>query len=80
MLDELSTHHGIYSATCVRWICESQRPMAILKDPAFLKLMKTGRPGAWIPSLSTITRALEKTYEQAKAKIMMKLQVSETCA
>ncbi|KAK7007068.1 hypothetical protein R3P38DRAFT_3325551 [Favolaschia claudopus] len=40
----------------VRWVSESLRPFAITKDRGYRRLMKSGRPLAFIPSPSTIAR------------------------
>ncbi|KAK6974469.1 hypothetical protein R3P38DRAFT_2584231, partial [Favolaschia claudopus] len=45
-----------YSAEHVRWVSESLRPFAITKDRGYRRLMKSGRPLAFIPSPSTIAR------------------------
>ncbi|KAF8161868.1 hypothetical protein BJ912DRAFT_1069166 [Pholiota molesta] len=37
-------------AEIVRWVAESMRPFEIVKDRGFLSLMKTGRPGYYVPS------------------------------
>ncbi|KAJ7149382.1 hypothetical protein C8R43DRAFT_887891, partial [Mycena crocata] len=34
----------------VRWVSESLRPFAIAKDRGYRRLMKSGRPSAYIPS------------------------------
>ena len=43
----------------VRWVSESNRPFNIVEDWGFQSLMKTGRPGHYLPSPSTISRARE---------------------
>jgi hypothetical protein len=40
----------------VRWIAESKRPFAIVEDPGFIVLMKTGRLHLYLPSTKTLSR------------------------
>ncbi|KAF9047975.1 hypothetical protein BDZ89DRAFT_941428 [Hymenopellis radicata] len=43
-------------AECARWCAENYRPFKIVKDRCFQKLMRTGRPGTYIPSPTTVSR------------------------
>ncbi|EJD38750.1 hypothetical protein AURDEDRAFT_46315, partial [Auricularia subglabra TFB-10046 SS5] len=42
-------------AEIVRWCAESGRPFSIVKDRGFLSLMKTRRPGYYLPSIATVS-------------------------
>src|SRR5260370_33386503 len=46
-------------AEIIRWVAESLRPFAIVKDRGFHSLMKTGRRDYDIPSPSTIARDVD---------------------
>ncbi|TFK57897.1 hypothetical protein BDN72DRAFT_742281, partial [Pluteus cervinus] len=58
----------------VRWICEDFRPMAIVKDRGFNKLMKSGRPAQYVPSPSTVSRDVKQVFVKTRARIARKLQ------
>ena len=60
----------------VRWCAENGRPFGLVKDRGFLKLMKTGRPGYWIPSPSTVARDAKVLFASARQRIAKMLQVS----
>ncbi|EIW54545.1 uncharacterized protein TRAVEDRAFT_76646, partial [Trametes versicolor FP-101664 SS1] len=53
----------------VRWVTESMRPFLIVKDRGFLSLMKTGRPGYWVPSPTTVARNIKQVYTRTRARI-----------
>jgi hypothetical protein len=48
--------HTTCRAEIVHWVAESVQPFEIVKDRGFHSLMKTGRPGYYIPSPSTVSR------------------------
>lgn len=45
------------------------RPFLIVKDRGFLSLMKTGRPGYWVPSPTTVARDIKQVYTRTRARI-----------
>lgn len=53
------------------------RPHIIVKDPGFQTLMKTGRPGYWIPSASTVARDIRVIYTKCREKVARLLQEYE---
>lgn len=59
----------------VKWVCESVRPFKIVKDRGFLTLMKTGRPGYYIPSPSTVSRNVKTVFARTRNRIAKMLQV-----
>ena len=61
---------------CVRWVAESMRPMTMINDPAFHRLMKTGRPQYRLPSSRTTTRDGNVVFHRVKERIARMLQVS----
>lgn len=61
----------------VRWVTESMRPYAVVKDRGFLSLMKTGRPGYWVPSPSTVIRDTRFVYDRTREKLARVLQEYE---
>ena len=76
-LQPVSTYVVSHSAWCVRWIAESLRPPYILKDRAFLMLVKTGHLGeGWYPSPWTTMRDLGNVDAACQQRIASYLQVS----
>jgi hypothetical protein len=78
-------HHNIEkdsSLTCclraeiVHWVSESTRPFKIVKDRGFQSLMKTGWPGYYIPSPSTVSRDVRMVFAHTRQRIANMLQVS----
>lgn len=61
----------------VKWVTQSMRPHVIVEDPGFQCLMKTGRPGYWIPSASTVSRDIKVIYKKMREKIARILQEYE---
>lgn len=59
----------------VRWVAESLRPFKIVKDRALLSLLKTGRPGYFVPSPSTVSRDLKVVFARSRNRIAKMLQV-----
>jgi hypothetical protein len=66
-----------FRAEIVRWVAENARPFEIVKDRGFQKLMKTGRPGYYIPSPSTVSRDVQMVFVRTRQRIARMLQVSE---
>jgi hypothetical protein len=63
-------------AEIVRWVAESNRPFSVVSDRGFQNLMKTGRPGMYIPSPTTVSRDVQLVFENARTRIAKILQVS----
>lgn len=61
----------------VRWVTESMHPYAVVKDRGFLLLMKTGRPGYWVPSPSTVICDTRFIYDRTREKLAHVLQEYE---
>jgi hypothetical protein len=66
---------GLFSAEIVQWVAESMRPFKIVKDRGFVSLMKTGRPGYYIPSPETVSRDTKKVFAHCRKRIATILQV-----
>jgi hypothetical protein len=64
-----------YSAEIVRWIAENKLPFQIVNNRGFQSLMKTGRPGYWIPSAETVSRDVEIVFLNVRERIAKMLQV-----
>ncbi|RDX54669.1 hypothetical protein OH76DRAFT_1340676, partial [Lentinus brumalis] len=58
----------------VRWVSESYRPFTVATDAGFLRLMKTGRPGMYIPSPSTISRDVKITLAGGRRRLSAMLR------
>lgn len=63
-------------AEIVRWVAENMRPFAIVKDRGFLSLMKTGRPGYYIPSPETVSRDVKRVFVKSRQRIAKMLRVN----
>jgi hypothetical protein len=63
-------------AEIVRWVAESNQPFSVVSDRGFQNLMKTGRPGMYIPSPTTVSRDVQLVFENARTRIAKILQVS----
>src|SRR5258708_32197078 len=64
-------------AEIVHWVSESARPFEIVSDHGFQSLMKTGRPGYYIPSPSPVSRDVRMVFACTCQRIANMLQVSE---
>jgi hypothetical protein len=62
-------------AELVRWVCESLRPFAIVKDRGFLSLMKTGRPEYYLPSPETVSRDVKQVFARTRSRVSKMLKV-----
>ena len=62
-------------AEFVRWVTENKRPFQIVNDRAFRCLMKTGRPGSYIPSAETLSRDVKNVFVRVRESIAKLLQV-----
>ena len=64
------------SAEIVRWVTENLRPFQIVKDRAFVSLMKTGRPEYYIPSPQTVSWDVKQVFVRTRQRIAKMLKVS----
>ncbi|KAJ7668058.1 hypothetical protein B0H17DRAFT_950144, partial [Mycena rosella] len=55
------------------------RPFAIAKDHAYCKLMKTGRPTAYIPSPSTIARDVKVLFQKTRDRLKECFKKTPAC-
>ncbi len=51
--------------------------MGVVEDNGFKSLMKTGRPGYWIPSRSTVSRDIKSVFKNVRERAAKMLQVSQ---
>ena len=58
------------------WVMESLCPFQIIKDPGFEMLMKTWRPGYYIPSASMVAHDVNTVFLKTRECITQMLQVS----
>ena len=65
----LAEVNNSFRTEIVRWVTESMRPFSIVKDRGFQSLMKTGRPGYWIPSPSTVAQDIKSIYMRTRTRI-----------
>lgn len=65
-----------FSAEIVRWVAEKLQPYQIVSDRAFQCLMKTGRPGYYLPHPSTVSRDVKVMFAATRKQIAQMLQVS----
>ena len=56
-------------AEIVRWVSESLRPFKIVEDRGFQSLMKTGQPGYYIPSASTVSQDVKLVFAKTRGRI-----------
>lgn len=63
----------------VKWFAENLRPFRIVRDRGFLVLMKTGRPGYYIPSPSTVSRDVKVVFARTRRRVARFLRVSGVC-
>ncbi|KAJ7728787.1 hypothetical protein B0H14DRAFT_2409936, partial [Mycena olivaceomarginata] len=59
----------------VRWVSESLRPFAIAKDRGYRRLMKSGRPSAYISSPTTIARDVKLLFNKTRERLKKRFQV-----
>jgi hypothetical protein len=60
----------------VRWVAESKRPFAIVKDRGLMSLLKTGRPEYRLPSPATVSRDVKQVFINMRKRIAAKLKVN----
>jgi hypothetical protein len=63
----------------VCWCTESNHPLNIVNDREFRVLMKAGRPGTTLPSVSTAGCDVKATFKQCHERIDNLLKVSVKC-
>ncbi|TFK60380.1 hypothetical protein BDN72DRAFT_779501, partial [Pluteus cervinus] len=56
------------------WVCQDNRPFSIIGDRGFLRLMKTGRPGYYVPSASTVSCDVKRIFTRTRTRIAKILQ------
>jgi hypothetical protein len=56
-------------AEIVRWVSESLRPFSTVSDRGFQSLMKTGRPGYYIPSPTTVSRDVKLVFCNTRKRV-----------
>jgi hypothetical protein len=71
------TYYCYCSAAIVRWVTESMWPFNIVSDKYFQSLMKTGRPGYYIPSPVTIAHDMKLVFVNAHQCIAQMLKEHE---
>lgn len=59
----------------VKWVAEKRRPFAIVEDPQFIFLMKTGRPGYRLPSAATVARDVKHVFVEMRQRMSNMLKV-----
>lgn len=62
-------------ASMVRWVTRNKRPFKITEDEEFRFMMKTGRPGLYIPSPSTVARDTKRVFAVVRNRLAHKLRV-----
>jgi len=65
----------VHRVKIVKWVAENRRPFAIVKDPQFILLMKTGRPGYCLPSAATVARDVKHVFVEMRQQISKVLKV-----
>ncbi|KAF8059610.1 hypothetical protein FPV67DRAFT_1425266 [Lyophyllum atratum] len=58
----------------VRWVSESNRPFAIVKDRGLNCLLKTGRPTYYVPHPTTVSRDVKTVFAKARNRIAKMLK------
>jgi hypothetical protein len=61
----------------VRWVSENCRPFEIVADRGFNSLMKTGRPGYWIPHPTVVSRDVKLAFARTRQRLSKMLRVSQ---
>jgi hypothetical protein len=65
----------VVSMEIVRWVAESMCPFKVINDRGFQCLIKTGRPGYYIPLPKTVSRDTKKVFVRCHKWIAKMLQV-----
>ena len=65
---------NVTRAEIVRWVAENSRPFAIVADRGFNCLMKTGRPGYYIPHQTTVSHNVKTVFARARNRLAKMLQ------
>ncbi|KAK6968921.1 hypothetical protein R3P38DRAFT_3337434 [Favolaschia claudopus] len=59
----------------VRWISESLRPFTVVQDRGYRRLMKSGRPSTYIPSLRTVARDVKILFDKTRERLRKRFEV-----
>jgi len=59
----------------VKWVAEKRWPFAIVEDPQFIFLMKTGHSGYRLPSAVTVARDVKHVFVKMHLRILKPLKV-----
>ena len=73
---EAFTNGKWVSVELVRWVTESKRPFNIVADQGFNSLMKTGRPGYYLPHPTTVACDTKTVFAKTRTRVADLLQVS----
>jgi len=64
-------------AEIVRWVSESLHPFDIITDRGFQSLMKTGRPGYYLPHPTTVSRDVQLVFARTRKRVAVTGKVTE---
>ena len=59
----------------IHWVAESKHPFAIVRNPGFMDLMKTGHPMLQLPSPSTVALNVKQVFVIIWSQITAMLKV-----
>ena len=59
----------------MKWVAEKRRPFAIVEDPQFMFLMKTGHPRYCLLSAATVARDIKHIFIKMHQRISKTLKV-----
>ena len=62
----------------MKWVTEKRQPFAIVEDPQFIFLIKTGRPGYHLLSAKTVARDIKHVFIKMCQQISKMLKVIPT--
>ena len=65
----------INRAEIVHWVSESNCPFKIVEDQGFLSLMKTGYPGYYVLSASTVAQDVKLVFGWTQERIAKTLKL-----
>ncbi|KAK6968915.1 hypothetical protein R3P38DRAFT_2414910, partial [Favolaschia claudopus] len=63
----------------VRWISESLRPFTVVQDRGYRRLMKSGRPSTYIPSLRTVARDVKILFDKTRERLRKRFEKIPAC-
>jgi hypothetical protein len=61
----------------MKWVTEKRQPFAIVKDPQFVFLMKTGHPGYRLLSAPTVARDVKHIFIEMCQQISKMLKITQ---